>query len=208
MNSTTSFPFTSLSMNCSMPMESHPFERRGPLHSAIYVSQKVPPTQEPFADSLGFWCIEGAFHLETVVLVKGGDLDNSAWRIWAAAPKLFLQLVYQGPQPTHIGDKHGEADAIRKPGAFGLGNALHVQKRLPDASLFALHEAIIRRIDAAHAGDEYEISGAHAQTPGARRRDRSLRSENANAASGVHPGVPVCRASACSTPPIWPLSAS
>jgi hypothetical protein len=28
MNSTTSLAFTSLSMNCSMPMDSNPFERR------------------------------------------------------------------------------------------------------------------------------------------------------------------------------------
>src|SRR4029453_8814965 len=142
-----------------------------PPLSAIYVSQKIPPTQEPFAESLGFWRIEGAFHLEKVVLIERSDLDNSAWRIRAAAPELLLELVDQGPQPTHIGDENGQTDAIRKAGTFGLGNAFHVQKRLPDAGLFALHETVIRRIDAAHAGDEYKISRACAHAPRTCRRD-------------------------------------
>src|SRR5206468_2603298 len=89
-----------------------------PPLSVIYVSQKIPPTQEPFAESLGFWRIEGAFHLEKVVLIERSDLDNSAWRIRAAAPELLLELVDQGPQPTHIGDENGQTDAIRKAGTF------------------------------------------------------------------------------------------
>src|SRR5262249_42734368 len=146
-----------------------------PPLSAIYVSQKIPPTQEPFAGSPGFWCIEGAFNLEKVVLVERSDLDNGAWRIRAPGPKLLLKLVYQGPQPTHIGDENSQADAIRKAGALGLRNAFHVQKRLTDAGLFALHQAIIRRIDAAHAGDEHKISGTHPQAPRACRFDRPVR---------------------------------
>ncbi len=42
------------------------------------------------------------------------------------------------------------------------------------ARFVTFDEAVIRRIDAAHAGHEYEIAGARAETPRAGRRDCTL----------------------------------
>jgi len=62
---------------------------------------------------------------------------------------------------------------------------------LPNTGLITFHQAVIRRIDAAHAGDEYKVAGARTEAPGSRRRKRALWRENANAAPGIHQGVPV-----------------
>jgi hypothetical protein len=63
---------------------------------------------------------------------------------------------YGPPQTTHIGHENGQTHAIRKTCAFGLGDKFHVHECLPDAGLFAFNQPIIRRVDAAHAGDEYK----------------------------------------------------
>src|SRR5262249_26978456 len=90
----------------------------------------------------------------------------------------------------------------------GFRDQLHVHETLPDSRLITFDQPVIRRIDATHARHEYEITGARTEAPGAGRRDRALRRENANAAAGFHHGEPVCSASACMIPPIWPLRGS
>src|SRR6185312_1935207 len=100
MNSTTSLPFTSLSMNCSMPMELSSF-RGGPTRRTAerdICSAKAPVTPrgiESYAKSRAFRGIKGAFDLENVVLVQPGDLNDGARRVRSARPELFLHLVHQ-----------------------------------------------------------------------------------------------------------------
>jgi hypothetical protein len=52
---------------------------------------------------------------------------------------------------------------------------------LADSRLIAIDQAIIHRIDATHAGDEYKIPGTRSQTPGASWRDRTFGRKNADA---------------------------
>ena len=52
-----------------------------------------------------------------------------------------------------------------------LDDGFHVQEGLANAGLGAVDQHVRRRIDAAHAGDEDEIAGAHAEIPGAGRLD-------------------------------------
>lgn len=100
------------------------------------------------------------------------------------------------------------ANAIHKPRPFGFRNQLHVQKSLSNASFIAVDELVAGRVDAAHARDVNEITGARAEAPGPGRLNCAFRCEQTDAAAGCHHGVPVCRASAWSTPPICPFSAS
>src|SRR5262245_2571192 len=204
MNSTTSFAFTSLSMNCSIPMEFRPVGRGAPVMS-IYVPKKLLPTQERRPDLPGFRGKKCALDLENVVLVQPADLDDRAWRIRTTSPQRLLDLVHQRPQPAHVGHEDRKTNAVGKACAFRPGDQFHVHERLADARLVTLHELVIRRIDAAHSGNEYKIARADAETPGTGWLDRAFGRKHRDAARH---GVPVCRASACSTPPIWPLSAS
>ena len=57
-----------------------------------------------------------------------------------------------------------------------------------DANFVTFDEPVIRRIDATHACHEYKIARACTDAPGAGRRNRTLRREDANAA---RQGVPV-----------------
>ena len=131
------------------------------------------------------------------MIVRGGygpPPHNASWTLFTS-----------GRSRTHIGDENREANTIGEACAFRPGDQLHIHERLANARLVTLDEFIIDRIDSAHAGDEYEITGAGAETPGTGWLDCAFGRKHGDAA--CH-GVPVCKASACSTPPICPLSAS
>src|SRR5215470_2445001 len=93
MNSTTSLAFTSLSMNCSMPMDFRPVRRCRAVPvadsknrlSAIYVAQNPLPPQVLGIRITGVLSggVERALHLDTVVLIEAGDFHNGARGIGA-----------------------------------------------------------------------------------------------------------------------------
>src|SRR6476646_6923258 len=116
-------------------------------------------------DSPTFRHIEGAFHLENIVLVKPCYLKNGARRIGAAAPNLLLNLVHERTQAPHVGHEDGQPDAIGKASALRFSDRLHVQERLPDSRFVTVDEGVIRRINAAHSSHEYEIAGARTEAP-------------------------------------------
>src|SRR5262245_49998883 len=118
MNSTTSFAFTSLSMNCSIPMEFHPVGRPAPPRSPIYVPKKLLPTQERRPDSPAFWGIKCALDLENIVLVQPGDLHDRPRRIRPALPQLLLNFVHERAQPVHVGHKDRQAHTVGEARAF------------------------------------------------------------------------------------------
>src|SRR5438105_3886851 len=100
MNSTTSLPLTSFSMNCSIAMEcllfraahlgaAHP---SGTICSVAAARAQGPPSPRR---SLFHRRVEGAFDLENVVLIEAVDLDDGARRIGAVTPQLLLHLVHQ-----------------------------------------------------------------------------------------------------------------
>src|SRR5262245_38057516 len=119
MNSTTSLPLTSLSMNCSIAMESLSYRRSvGTRPSLPDASSAVDPRPVRCA-TLGPICsvaarrsqgpgslfnrrVEGPFHLENVVLVEAVDFDDGPRRIGPLAPKLLLDLVDQRPKAKHV----------------------------------------------------------------------------------------------------------
>jgi hypothetical protein len=101
---------------------------------------------------------------------------------------LLLHLIYERAQPVHIGHEYGQTNAVRKAGTFGFGDQLHIHETLPDASFVTFDEPVIRWIDATHACNEYKIARACSDAPGAGRRNRTLRHEDANTAGQ---GVPV-----------------
>src|SRR6185503_3614596 len=165
MNSTTSFAFTSLSMNCSIAMEFRPVGHARP-RSLIYVPKKLLPTQEYRPNLPAFRGIKCALDLENIVLVQSGDLHDRAWRVRPTLPKRLLHLVHQRAQPVHIGHKHRKTNTVGKARALRFRDQLHVHECLANARFVALDELVICRVDAAHAGHEYKIAGARAKAPG------------------------------------------
>src|SRR5215467_3604950 len=236
MNSTTSLPLTSLSMNCSMAIASLMFGRpaHAPRRTRVICSVAAPPAQGVWRTpaSLFRWCVESAFDLEYIVLIEAVDLDDGARRIRPLAPKLLLHLVHQRSKSKHVGDVDHDAHAVAQARPLRFDDHLHVEKALPDARLLALDEGVGRRVDAAHAGDIDEVTGARAEAPGSGGLDRAGRLKRLDALRrlrggkpGRHDlnserryclhhaahhcsGVPVCSASACSLPPISAFSAS
>ncbi len=71
----------------------------------------------------------------------------------------------------HVGDIDHEPHGVAQRAAGRLDDGLHVLECLANAGLGAIDRHIRRRIDAAHAGDENEVAGAHTEAPGAGRLD-------------------------------------
>jgi hypothetical protein len=102
-------------------------------------------------------------------------------RIGPFTPKLFLNLIRKRAEAEHVGHVDHNAHAIAQSGAFRLCDQLHVQKRLTNARLIALHQRIGARVDAAHPGNKNKIAGARANIPGAGRLYRAGRAERLHA---------------------------
>ena len=128
-----------------------------------FVLKRKPPHAPRLLPLCG--SVKRAFNLDNVVLIQSVDFDNRSGRIWSGAPKLLLYFIDYWPEAKHVSDVDDQTNGIAKRSALGRGNQLHVFECLHDPCLFAGNECVGRRIDAAHARDENEVSGSRAQIP-------------------------------------------
>src|SRR5665647_50858 len=164
MNSTTSFAFTSLSMNCLIAMDQGPVGRRRALgsdraSSVAMLTDICSPDSISTSNAAGnrckssnWGCVKGAFHLKNIVLIEPRHFHDGARRIGPNAPEFLLNPVHQRPQPRHVGDVDHEAHAVGQAGALRFRDGFHVLESLPYARFLAREHGIARRFDAAHAG--------------------------------------------------------
>src|ERR1700761_6851605 len=150
MNSTTSFAFTSLSMNCSMPMESilfggarRTFVVAGPAAVALRQDICNPDSgaspncgENPFESGL-LRGIKGPLHLADIVLIEPGNLENRARRVWRAGPELLLDLVHERAYPRHVGHIDRQSNAVGQARALRFRDQLHVQEGRADTRFIA-----------------------------------------------------------------------
>src|SRR5215471_1507325 len=179
MNSTTSLPFTSLSIHCSM-LIAHPFARRAAagIRCRIRARSPICSARRPLAQGLVILFlargVERSFDLHDIVLVETTNLDDRARWIGTSAPQLLLHLVNQRAQPRHVGDVDHDTDRIAQRRALGFGDELHVEEGLPDSRLFAGDERIAARLYTAHSGHEHEVARAGAEAEGSGRPDGAV----------------------------------
>ena len=96
---------------------------------------------------------ESALHLNNIILVQGGHLDDCTGWVSArvAAPDLLLHLIAHGSVLRHVRDVYDEAEARVHISALHLYEGLHVLVRLTNAGVAGLDELAGDRVDAAHA---------------------------------------------------------
>lgn len=113
--------------------------------------------------------MESTLDFDDVVLIEAMDLNSGARRIGALAPQFRLHLVHDRAEAEHVGDIDDEADGVPQRRTFGFRDQLHVEENLANSGFVAGSQSVGGRINAAHAGDEQEITGSGREVPGAGR---------------------------------------
>jgi hypothetical protein len=132
---------------------------------------------EGMADLLLLWGVKDAVDLDDIVVKQALDLDHRSGWIRRLAPQLGLRLVHHGCETVEVTDVNREPYAILQARALRLSNQLDIEEGTKNAGLRVLHQCVGCRIDALHAGDEDEVTGPGAETPGALSLDGTRRIE-------------------------------
>ena len=137
-----------------------PFDAKIEVRVACENGGMLPP-----GELLLLRCVEDRVDLDDVVLEQALDLHHRARRIRRASPDLGLHAIDDAGIAMEIAEIDRDTHAVVQRGALGLGQLLDVREGATDACLGIGRKRVVLLV-ALDTGQEDEVPGARAQSPG------------------------------------------